>query len=424
MGSIYGHKIVTDGLIQFLDVGNPKSFRGEPTVNLAQDCPLAESTTMLMTEASNFRPTNSQAHSSIAQSYDIKAPFPNTTVWKISNSNPDNYSRFGIGQTGVKIRVDDFGSYDKTYTASIYLYIPSSTILGGSTNSWVAQNSTGVDWHTGTYILTPHPDYGYYGDSITDSYVAYNNNLRDQWQRISITFTTSSTIKDYGGTDNCPYVTIQFRPSLTGIANLHYLYVSSLQIEEKSYTTPFVLGTRGATFATGGGLVDLSGNEKHLTLDQAPLFHASPDRITLNGTNQGFSYIGSITDSILCTVVIFYKTTDGTELWVMGNQITSHYLSASSGNAYYHNNCGTPVNYVDLNTVTNPVTEGYRDGDFHMFEAKGVDFSTWTYFNWFDYASSGWYLAGDVSIIMVYDRNLTTAESLQNYNALKNRFDI
>ena len=58
-----------------------------------------------------------------------------------------------------------------------------------------------------------------------------------------------------------------------------------------------------------------------------------------------------------------------------------------------------------------------------MWEAKNVDFSTWTLFEWFLYPG-GWQLAGDVAMILVYNRAITAAESQQNYYALKGRFNL
>lgn len=125
-----------------------------------------------------------------------------------------------------------------------------------------------------------------------------------------------------------------------------------------------------------------------------------------------------------CTVVMWYATTDSTELWVRGNQNNAVYLAASFGNDYYNSGVGTPSYFVDLKATTNPVTPiNYRDGNYHMWEAKSVDFSGWTYFDWFGYPS-GWGLTGRVSRIMVYNRNLSADESARNYAALRSRFGI
>ena len=58
-----------------------------------------------------------------------------------------------------------------------------------------------------------------------------------------------------------------------------------------------------------------------------------------------------------------------------------------------------------------------------MTEPKNCNFSTWTQLNWFLYGSR-WNLHGTVAKIMMYDRALTAAESQQNFNGFKNRFDI
>jgi hypothetical protein len=145
-------------------------------------------------------------------------------------------------------------------------------------------------------------------------------------------------------------------------------------------------------------LMDGSGRNNHHWLSNGFIPTASaPTRFQLDGTNHGFvrnSSLNGVTNN--CTVVIYYKTTDTQELWVRGNQNNSLYLSASASNNYYHSSVGSPTNFVDLNTVVRPDSPvNYRNGEYHMWEAKGVDFSGWTYFDWFLYPS-GWQLAGDV----------------------------
>lgn len=125
------------------------------------------------------------------------------------------------------------------------------------------------------------------------------------------------------------------------------------------------------------------------------------------------------------TVVIFYKTTDTQELWVRGNQNNGVYLSASAGNNYYHGSAGASItNFVDLQTTVRPDTPiNYRNGAYHMWEAKGVDFSGWNTLEWFQYPS-GWPLNGTVSNILVYNKSLSANESRQNFYALKSRYAI
>lgn len=172
-------------------------------------------------------------------------------------------------------------------------------------------------------------------------------------------------------------------------------------------------------------LFDESGKNNHHYMTYKPLYSKTNiGQFTLDGSTQGFYRNGALNNvSSDCTVVLWYKTTDGTELWVRGNQNNSYYLSASYGNNYYHSNCGSPTNWVDLNRVYNPSSEGYRNGQYHMWEAKGVDFNGWTYFDWFTYPGN-WQLNGSVAKILVYNRSLTSAESQQNYAALRGRYGI
>ena len=171
---------------------------------------------------------------------------------------------------------------------------------------------------------------------------------------------------------------------------------------------------------TGTTWYDTSGNGFHHTIVNSPTY--TGNSFVLNET-QGFTYSSTITINTLCTVVIFYKTTDTQELWVKGNNNGAYYISAAyPGSGYYSENAGSPINYVDLLVVTDPNISA-RNGNYHMWEAKNVNFSTWSSFQWFLYGSS-WNLNGTVASIRVYNRSITAKESEQNYNALKSRFGI
>lgn len=174
---------------------------------------------------------------------------------------------------------------------------------------------------------------------------------------------------------------------------------------------------------SGTSFNDLSGRGNHHTIVNSPTF--SNGKFTFNNTSMGFTKSSALTGvTSSCTVVLWYKSNNDTELWVRGNQSNGVYLSASSGNAYYHSNVGSPTNYVDLNTVTNPTTPtNYRDNAYHMWEAKNVDFSGWTYFEWFQYPDP-WFLLGEVAIIMVYNTVLTSTQSQTNFGALRSRFGV
>ena len=171
------------------------------------------------------------------------------------------------------------------------------------------------------------------------------------------------------------------------------------------------------------GLSDLSGNDNHHLIAGTANF--SNNNFTLDGSTSGYvrtTALNSVSSN--CTVVLWYASTDTQELWVRGNQNNGYYLAAAAGGNYYHAACGSPTNYVDLNTTVRPDSPvNYRNGQYHMWEAKNVDFSGWSYFEWFLYPGS-WQMYGNVSKILVYNRLLTDNESAQNFQALRSRFGI
>ena len=168
---------------------------------------------------------------------------------------------------------------------------------------------------------------------------------------------------------------------------------------------------------TGTTWYDLSGGGYDFTIVGSPTHDGTAFTIS---ESQNF-YSNSIpTNSTTSTFVIFYKTTDGQELWATG-QTNSYYLAASWGNSYYHSSAGSPTNYVDTVARTNPTA--YRDGNYHMWEAKNVNLSSWTMLEFWRYGSS-WNMNGTVAFIAIYDRALTAAESAQNFNAYRKRFGI
>ena len=108
------------------------------------------------------------------------------------------------------------------YTHSAYIYLESGT--------WV---SVGQHWNPW--------DYG------VQTYIPLN-----KWTRVSYTVTNSAA--NYGAVA-CSYNT-------NGV-----IYITATQYEKKSYSTPFVNGSRTAnTIAGGGGLLDISGNNYNIDL--------------------------------------------------------------------------------------------------------------------------------------------------------------
>ncbi len=165
---------------------------------------------------------------------------------------------------------------------------------------------------------------------------------------------------------------------------------------------------------------DLSGGNYDFTLDGSGITHNSAGYFDL--ADGGATLGSNITNNNNCTMVFWIKTTD-TQALFWGAQNGTYYLGAySSGNKFYNSNMGSPTFYMDTEQKSN-IYDNIRTGNWHMCEFKSVDFSTTTD-NRFNQYGNYTFGNGAVGIIMMYDRNLTSAESTQNFNALKSRFGL
>ncbi len=166
---------------------------------------------------------------------------------------------------------------------------------------------------------------------------------------------------------------------------------------------------------------DVSGNTKDFIIDGSGITYNSGGYFTL--ADGGITRSATITNSTTCTVVVWIRTTDTQALIFRGNNLNTHYLAAyNPSDAFYSANCGTPTYWIDTISVANP-NPTYLDGNWHMWEMKNVNFSSWTSFEFNKYGSYT-FGNGAVGQIMIYDRNLSSGESLQIYNATKGRFGL
>lgn len=164
---------------------------------------------------------------------------------------------------------------------------------------------------------------------------------------------------------------------------------------------------------------DLSGNGFNFTIDGSDITYSS-GTFSLNGG--GASYADIITLSQDCTFVFWIKTNDVQSLFWKG-QSGSEYLGAyRSGNKEYYSNFGTGIEFYKDTVDTANIYDHIRDSQWHMLEFKNVSSHEITENNFNQYGGYVFGPTSNIAAIMIYNRNLTAAESAQNYNALKNRF--
>ena len=350
------NNIATDGLVLNLDAGALPSFvDNKPTVNLVSNWNLDTGW------SKGYQ--NNIVFNEIAPPEGVDAP---TVGFNRATSSAYWYS---------------YGNYTsqvpgETYTVSIYVKTQDPNFR---INFYTADNSeTGRYWSG--HIAVPND-----GKWHRVVWPAFTNASNSQSDSLSFNMQMSG---QYGESAE------------------NRTWLCAPQFQQGTQVTPWVAGTR----AQNSTWYDLSGHDNTHSIVANPEFDSSIGTFNLNET-QGFRLANMPTNSKTSTVAIWYKTTDTQELWVKGNT-GSYYIGASYGNNYYHQNSGSPSYYIDTISSVNPTSA--RNGRYHMFEAKNVDFSTWTQMNWFLYGSS-WNMNGTVAKIMVYDKTLTAEESNQNY---------
>jgi hypothetical protein len=171
----------------------------------------------------------------------------------------------------------------------------------------------------------------------------------------------------------------------------------------------------------GSGIVwrDLSGGGNDFTIDGSGFTYNSSGYFSMS--NGGISKSGAVTTSSTCTCVFWMKTTDEQALfWHKGTG--SFYLGAYRvGNKFYNSNAGSPSFFIDTISKAN-IYDNIRDNQWHMIEFKSVNFSgDWSIFEFNKY-NNYTFSGGAISNILIYNKNLTVEESLQNYNATKSRY--
>lgn len=174
---------------------------------------------------------------------------------------------------------------------------------------------------------------------------------------------------------------------------------------------------------SGNTWTDLSGKGNNFTLDSSGITHNSAGYFDLAGGGATANY--NITDSTDCTFVFWMKSTEIQSLWWNTVNSTSSYLGAYRvSNKEYYNGFGTGIEfYLDAVDVPN-IYDYFRDGEWHMVEFKNVDMSGIDT-NQFNKYSTGYrFDNGAIAIIQLYNKNLTEAESAQNFNAYKSRFGL
>jgi hypothetical protein len=445
-----GPEIVKDGLVLHLDAATNKSFRGEPTVNLLQP----QNNTINPYHPS-FRPYSGIGHGSGAISTEVDPPFKDMLVYRINEDGVDSQNvRYSF-----RFNCETFLSYDKIYTVSYYVYLP-SIYAGRFLNTLIRmyQNTNGNDWH-GVRGFSSQWNYYGAGNILLSHSANIDVTTYNKWQRISMTFKPlleNKNLPENNGNDNNIWAAGYFRVNVSNAVNggvPYHLYLSSAQLEERDYMTDFIAGTRGTTVATGGGWADLSGNTNHGELVNGPTFNSDNLRsLVFDGVGNYIdigatsNYFPTGSTSHTFSVSFWVKSTDTSNHIFFGNQQISNeriYVAKHSntwdigwgnfawgaGNVTSGTRRSATPNWTHLTmNVSAGVASLYVDGEF-TFNKSDTTVNITGNLPLGAYTSQGSLDTNNmkpvsISSCLIYNRALTAAEIRQNFYATRGRYGV
>jgi hypothetical protein len=386
-------KVSTDGLVLYYDMANTrKSWKGAPTTNLFGG--------------------------KIRTAPDLRTG-PDGSLYK-------GWASVGTGGDGQP-RVYTFAGTDSTGN----IPIAASTFYGFSCIYW--SNNNEIDDVYLQFAGTGYPEGSVYLQVLTNASLARNGtvniiDLGNGWKDCSATFQTTA--------DTTALTRMFYDVDSRGVE----VFITDIQLETLTYTTPYVANTRGVAEA----IVDLVGVS---TLTSTDLVYSSSNEFSFDGVNSGITVpFNSAFNFNNEQTIIIILSRDGST-----NTRQNPYNQAYSGGGtmtietagdinYYHGNTGlaggsSGTNYrgirSDFSLVTGELTmigitrnaaqlTWYKNGVARNSATNGFPSSTVTgtlpIFIGQGYAGK---VVGKITLIQVYTRALSADEMAQNFNALK-----
>jgi hypothetical protein len=392
MAYFHSPTIATNGLVLCLDAANGESFRGEPTTNLTTDT-------------------------------------PSMNGWQGGYTLVDTNTKTFL----IETRQDNAATTSawRTFYWSVSAYVGQTITISGDVEFVSESNATFRDITIGQGNTGAFPFHINGSDAVDKVVVSTKpiNKIRMVWTGvINATGIVGFT---------------QWINNVTANGGNSILRISNVQIEAKSYATPFVNGTRGTTVATGGGFGDLSGNGNNGEL--------------VNGTTYNSSNLGSLVfdgvddwvgiPTLLNSTSIGTSTTLTISIWfnvsIMGDRMIFSTGQTTNDRIYLWTQSSLHMwrvgNFTD---TSNQNTISLNKWHFTTLVINGTDISayldgvldytgTYTPFTTKDYAVFGrhglnsiYSFSGKIGVSHIYNRPLSAAEVLQNYNATKGRYGL
>jgi len=422
MASKLGPRIVTDNLVLALDCADAKSYAGEPVTNLYGD----------MSTSVALRPNRTEYNTGGTWPTDMPmCPEPVGRVYKhTSGALTSSWSGDSYGYSYKDIATTS----GETYICTCWVFI--------SAGSDIDYMYLGIEGYLS-------------GAGIPSGYTqVYNLNNKGTWQQLALYVIADTNVR---------FLPVYPRHSGVTDGSFSGFYAwGGAQVVKANYVTPFVLSSRSAT----DGWVDLSGNSNDGTLvnDVATgTSHYRSGDVILPNSARYLDFDGS--DQYLDLPIINYSTYSGlsVESWFNADALTAHTLMSSWGYVSNSDYCwllfsgwwddnkfdflvsGNGANYSRVQSSTTLSTGTWyhivgtwdNSGSMKIYINGSLDNSitgaTTTLVNTnfktgigadYDLSNSGArrFWNGKIGLAKIYDKSLTAAEVLQNYNSTKSRF--
>lgn len=390
-------RTVTNGLILLLDPQNPKSFRGEPTVNrLVNSLPTAGWTTANYLESTC------------------------TTTFVTEDGEP------AMKLTGVVYGSGPAAGYPRI-TADA-LFSSNTTVSAAVSVSYEVKGTPGATM-----------EFKLYSAGSTKIQLS-SPVITGQWQKVTHDNQSAAFSLD--------------RAYLVPLTTGATYFIRKMQVEQKAYATPYVNGTRDGYVANNGGVYDLSGTGNHAFLTGDTIGNTTTNGIQslmFDGAGDEVNFPGNIIigDSTLPQQITI-------DFWCNFDLTTPPGGFYSRGILGYYNG-GTTLNYkISANAIFTDVID-VAAARTVTYNTAAVAANTWThvsttfdtgnlitYTNGLQYATAtiaanvafaantfsigggyGYYnYFGKMGIVKIYNRVLSPAEVKQNYDSMRGRYNV
>jgi len=376
MSLSHGPSIATSGLVFFYDMQNiQKSWKGKPATNTCSFGTYNDGYNS--TKISNATPP-------------VPPPVTGYPIYKITSNDGNDAQQILYTAT-----VDQVNG--GTYTHSAYVYLEYGT--------WVSAGQHWNPWDYGTQQYIPNGVWTRIEDPVTNSGNNYGN--------VALSYNTNGAV-----------------------------YVTGSQYEIGSFASPLVNGTRSNTQA----IVDLTGNN---TVTINNLTYASSGTFSFNGSSDYITVpfnSSQFTFNSEQTIIIWMKNQSPSS--ARRNPYDHAYAGAGTithendgvFNYYYGTGGGNNIPYT-FHTSPFSVTVGetaqicitrnstqtswYKNGGLGNSLSNPYGASVVTGTNNITIGSGyAGYFGGNIYALQLYNRALTAAEVLQNFNAIRGLYGI